>query len=308
MKYVHALLIALLASSAQAQLIVPKGTQATLKVTYQFKSDGNVEASSKDRKARWRATRVVEITANYVAEAPQAFSALRQEEPQNRQNMASLQTKVETAQKTLQPTMNDMLKIAEKCNEDEDCITRELTAYGNQMDPGTIQKGKQQVDEVMQAATATRYQMWKLVSQRGTYRIDEEITKQVYEMTCTETRVCRSVETRKGAGDIAPPAGGKRGDGVSFLEVDSVNKDILGVLPVPLSQMTYTRTVNTTIPDETGGVTQETSPPWMLKANKPDAVRIPGALTTVSGSQTYKVDGAEDQGGTLTVNWTFTRS
>jgi hypothetical protein len=306
MKYACALLLILFAASVQAQLIVPKGSKASLKVTYQFKSDGKVEASSKDRKANWRALRVVEITGQYVAEAPQPFSALRQDDTRNKQNMAALQTKVEAAHKTLQPTMNDMMKIVEKCNDDEACITREVQAYGNQMDPATINTGKEQVGAVTQMATAQRYQMWKQVSQTGTYRIDEEVTKQVYEMTCDDVRVCKSVEIRKGAGDIAPPAG-KPSGGASFLEVDSANKDLLALLPLPLTPMTYTSTINTTIPDEKSGTSKQVSPPWMMKGSKPNPAAIAGDFKLVSGTQTYKVEGAEDQGGTLTVSWTFTR-
>lgn len=305
MKYVLTLFVAMFAVSAHAQLLVPKGTKGTLKVTYQFKSDGKVESSSKDRKANWRALRVVEITGQYVAEAPQPFSALRQDK-QQKQDVASLQSKVETAQKTLQPTMNDMMKIVEKCNEDEACISREIAAYGNQMSPETVKTGKEQVGAAMQAATATRFQMWKQTSQTGTYRIDEEVVKQVYEMTCDDVRVCKSTEIRKGAGDIAPPPG-KPSGGASFLEVDSTNKDVLAMLPLPLTPLTYTSTITTTIPDEKSGTGKQVSPPWMMKGSKPDAVAIRGDLKTVSGMQTYKVEGEEDAGGTLTVNWTFTR-
>lgn len=307
MKYACVLLMSLFAVTAQAQLIVPKGTKATLKVTYQYKSEGKSDASIKDQKAHWRAIRVVEITANYVAEAPQAFAALHQEDKKNKQDMAALQNKAEASLKTMQPTMNDMMKIVEKCNEDEDCISREIAAYGNQMDPATIKTGRQQVDDMTKMATAGRFQLWTSTSEQGTWRIDEEINRQVYEMTCTETRACKSVETRKGSGTTAPPAGTKAAGGASMLEVDSYNKDMMVVLPVPLSKATYTRTLVTNIPDETGGTSELVMPPWMLKAQKPNPVAIPGDLKTVSGTQTYKVDGQQDAGGTITVNWTFTR-
>lgn len=307
MKYACALLMILFAASAQAQLIVPQGTKATLKVSYQFKSDGKVVTPAKDRKSNWRVLRVVDITANYVAEAPQPFSALRKDDPGQKQDMASLQSKIAGVHETMQPTMNDMMKIVEQCNEEEDCISRAISAYGNQMDPATIKTGKAQVAAATRMATAPRFQMWKLTSQTGTYHIDEEVTRQVYETTCTDTIVCKRIEIRKGAGNIAPPVGGKRGDGASFLEVDSTKKDMMAMLPMPLAPLTYTRTTTTTIPDETGGTRKEVSGPWMLKGNQPEAVAIPGELRTVSGTQTYKVDGEEDAGGTLTVTWTFTR-
>jgi len=307
MKYALLLSMTLFAASAQAQLIVPKGTKATLKVTYQFKSEGKSSASIKDRKSQWRALRVVEMTANYVAETPQPFSALRKDDARNKQNIAGLQSQVESAHKTMQPTMNDMMKIVEKCNEDEDCIGREIAAYGNQMDLATVNKGKEQVGAAMQMATAERYQMWTQTSQQGTYRIDEDVTWQVYEMTCTDTQICKHTETRKGGGPVAPPAGAKSTAGPSFLEVDGTNKEMLGVLPVPLTPLKFTRTVVTTVPDETGSVTEETSKAWMLEAHQPDAVAIPGGLKTVSGTQSYKVAGNEAEGGVVTVNWTFTR-
>jgi hypothetical protein len=308
MKHAIALLMMVFAASAHAQLIVPKGTKGTLKVNYQYKSDGKVVTSSKDRKSAWRALRVVDITAQYVAEAPQPFSALRKDDPKNKQDIARLQNKVESAHKTMQPTMNDMMKIVEKCNENEDCISREIAAYGNQMDLDTIKTGKAQVAEATQVATAARFQMWTLTSQQGTYSIDEQLTRQVYEMTCTDTQVCKRTETRQGAGSIASPAGTKPGAGVSFLEVDAINKDIMAMLPVPLTQMKYKQVVTTSIPDETGGTTEAVSTPWMLDASKPNAVAIPGELKTVSGTQTYAVKGEEDAGGTITVKWTFTRS
>jgi hypothetical protein len=255
MKYAFAVWVALSAATAQAQLIVPKGTKATLQVTYQFKSSGKLTTPAKDQRSDWNVLREVSITAQYEADVPQPFGGLHQDDPRQKQDIAAMQ--------------------------------------------GRAAIGKM--------ATTNRFQTWKQTSQTGTYRIDELINRQVFEMTCTETRVCKRTEVRLGAGSLTPPAGSKS-TGASLLEVDSAKKDMMVMLPLPLGPLGYTQTVNTTIPeDEGGGTSKQTSSPWMLKAYQPAPAAIPGDFKKVSGSQSYKIDGDQAAGGTLTVNWAFTR-
>ena len=142
-------------------------------------------------------------------------------------------------------------------------------------------------------ATAARFQMWKQTSQVGTYRIDEVRNRQVFEMTCTTVKTCKRNETRAGAGSIAPPSGNKSAPGASMIEVDSDGKDLAVMLPLPLALLGYTQTVITSIPeDDSGGTSKQVSSPWMLPATKAMTVAIPGDLKTVSGSKSFKIDGA----------------
>jgi hypothetical protein len=301
--------LALIAGSATgADLIVPQGTKATLQVNYQFKSSGKYAASGRERRADWNVLRDVTITAHYEANPPQPFGALHKDDPKQKKDIATMQTSIENMQTRMQPTMQDMMKIADKCGEDEGCISREIENYGKQMDPSIVKAGKEDAATIGKMATDTRFQMWRLTTMTGTYSVDERMNEQIFEMTCTETQVCKRSKTRSGAGNILPPPGFKSVEGTSMLEVDSRNKDMFVTLPMPLAPLPYTQTVTTTVPwDEGAGTTKEVSSGWMAKASEQGLVAIPGDLKTLSGTQTYKVEGHEEAAGTLTVKWTFTR-
>jgi hypothetical protein len=301
-------LVLIAGSATGADLIVPKGTKATLQVNYQFKSSGKHAAAGKERRADWNVLREVSITAHYEANPPQPFGAMHKDDAKQKKDIATMQASVESMQTKMQPTMQDMMKIAEKCEEDEACISREIENYGKQMDPSIVKAGKEDAAAITKMATNTRFQMWRQTSQTGTYSVDERINEQIFEMTCTETQVCKRSKTRTGSGKILPPPELKAVAGTSMLEVDSLNKDMFVTLPMPLAPLPYTQTKTTTVPwDEGAGTTKEVSSGWMAKASEQGLVAIPGELKTLSGTQTYKVEGHEEMGGTLTVKWTFTR-
>ncbi len=115
MKAFLMLMASLAAVSAHAEVIAPKGNKATLRVEYVFTSEGKYVSSSRDQKRDWRAKRTVTLTGNYVAEAAQAMGALHKDDPEQKQQMAALQSKVTTTAKKMEPTMTDMMAISEKC-------------------------------------------------------------------------------------------------------------------------------------------------------------------------------------------------
>jgi hypothetical protein len=152
---------------------------------------------------------------------------------------------------------------------------------------------------------APRYQLWQPVTQRGTYLVDETYRGQTSDPLCSDKpkQRCSREETRKGSGDIpAPP--GARDTSAAMLEVDSQKKDVLIKLPIPLSALTYSRRVTSEFPDERSGTTLEILPAMFGQQKLITAV-IPGDLRTASGTQSFKVDGAQGEGGTLTVKWQF---
>jgi hypothetical protein len=152
--------------------------------------------------------------------------------------------------------------------------------------------------------SSARFQLWRLVSQSGSYQIQERTEKQVFEMTCTASRVCRRVTTTEGGGEIPAPAGGRSIGGASMFEVDGLNKDIVLMLPVALSPLETKTTIESTIPNDksTGGKTF--AKPIGMNA-KPITVKIPGGRVSASGTQTIKIDGEGVDGGTLTINWSL---
>jgi hypothetical protein len=318
MKTIISLLLVLSSTLAHAQLLVPKGAKGQLKVEYVFASSGGHTTSAKDSITQWRVRRVVNLTAQYTADAPQAFGSLHTGDGKQQADLAALQSHTTSAAKKLQPMAMDMQAMAAKCGvsmesgEDlskaqEACIEKGVSSYANNLEvTPEIKSAGADVAAASQAMKATRFQLWQVTSQSGTYLVDEEHHKQVFEMTCTATKVCKRDDIRKGGGVIPAPPGGKSASGVSLLEVDTVNKDMVLMMPVPLLPLAYTQTVTTSIPDETGGTTQSVAPLW-LAATKQITVSIPSSVAKLSGTQTIPVAGDGAEGGTITVTWQFTR-
>jgi hypothetical protein len=249
--------------------------------------------------------RTIKLTVPMTAEPPAPVSSLRAMDPAYAAEMEKKKGHIQDLHQTMAPTMADMMKIADRCGEDEGCIERAIQDYGKTMDKSTIEKGRSQA-----AAAGTmagpRFQLWQPLSQKGTYAVDETYHGETSDPACSDKpkQRCTRDETRKGGGDIPAPAGSKNASG-AMLEVDSVNKDVLIKLPVPLSALTYTKQVISNFPDEASGTSQGVLPP-MAGQQKTITVALPGDLRAASGSETYKVDGVAGEGGTMKVTWQFT--
>jgi hypothetical protein len=312
-----------LCAAAHAELLAPKGAKAQLKVEYVFTSSGNHTTGAKEQIDVWSVKRNVTMRVQYAADPPQAIAVMHQDDPKQKAEMAALQANTASAHKKLEPMGNDMMALAAKCGitmdgaavsaaeekAQEACMEKATTEYGNnmQMTPD-IKSAGQDIAAVQKTMSGTRFQLWQSTSLSGTYSIDENISKQVFEMTCTETKVCKREETTKGSGAIPPPPGSKSIPNASMLEVDSTGRDMMFTLPTPLVPLPINKTVTTTIMDDdaTGG------PGFArlsgLPNNKPVTVAIPADLKSLSGTQSFAIKGSQAEAGTLTVNWTFTRN
>ncbi|HUQ09410.1 MAG TPA: hypothetical protein VM146_03775 [Steroidobacteraceae bacterium] len=311
MKIAMALLLVAFAASAHAELLAPKGAKGQLKVEYVFVSSGGYTAPAKDVITKWRVRRVVDITAQYAADAPAAVGTL------HTGDTAGVESRTKNAAKKMEPMAMDMYAVAAKCGvslesgnditkAQEACIEKGVSDYGNNMQMTDIESARADVAAVNETMKSKRFQLWQITSQSGTYQVDEEHHRQVFEMTCTAAKTCKRSDVRKGGGPIPTPPGAKSGAGFSLLEVDTVNKDMVIVLPVPLAPLSYTQTVTTNIPDETGSTKQSVAPVLLGGDMQRMTVSIPGGVTS-SGTQTIPVKGDGAEGGTLTVNWKFTR-
>lgn len=313
MKIATALLLVAFAASAHAELLAPKGAKGQLKVEYVFVSSGGFTAQAKDVITKWRVRRVIDITAQYMADAPAPVGTL------HTSDTSDVQSRTHSAAKKLQPMVMDMYAVAAKCgvsltNGDdiskaqEACIEKGVADYGNNMEmTPDIKSAGADIKAVSQAMKSTRYQLWQITSQSGTYTVDEEHHRQVFEMTCTAAKTCKRSDIRKGGGPIPAPPGSQSGAGFSLLEVDTVNNDMVIVLPTPLVPLKYTQTVTTNIPDETGSTQQSVMPLLLGGDMQRITVSIPSGVANLSGTQAIPVKGEGAEGGTLTVNWKFTR-
>jgi len=294
-----------LAGAAHAELLVAKGTKATVTVEYAYAAAG----MKKDKydPHEWKVSRSATITAVYEAQKSQAMAHMRPPEAAQLADLKSKQATAVSAAKKLEPTMNDMLKIAEKCGESEACIEREIEAYGNSMELTPEIKSAGKDIEKLGKVDGPRYQLWRSVSQQGTYSIDEYYKGQTADPACMEKpgQRCHREETRKGNGNLTLPDG-KKTPGIGSFEVDAQKKDVLIVLPSLMGVPTYNREVKSDFPDEPNGNSQGYLAGASLAAPKPITVAIPLDLKKLSGTEQIKLDGAEAEGGTLTVRWTIT--
>ncbi len=252
------LILVLVAGSAHADLLVPTGSKGTLSVQYEYLAIGQ-KADQYDPR-EWQVSRKLSLETQMAADR---------------------QTHIASARKKLAPTMNDMMKIADRCGDNEGCITRAVAVDG------------------------PRYQLWQPLSQRGTYSVHEMYRGQTADPACMDrpNQRCNRQETRKGGGEI-PPSPGKANPSTALFEVDSAKMEVLMTLPVPLMPLGYTREVASDFPDEVRGTSQGvlTNPFGKVR---PIRVTIPGDLRSASGTRTIKLDGQEGESGTLTVKWQF---
>ena len=182
---------------------------------------------------------------------------------------------------------------------DEACITKRVYAYGT-----STNLKPQQASLNDMAKPGTRFQLWRSTSQSGSYQVTEHSEYQVYEMTCSDTRVCKRTTDTHGGGPIPGVADGRSAAGASMFEVDGVKKDIVLMLPVPVTPLPVDTRVATTIPDDDAKSARGFAKPILADARQ---IIVPLERDRIesSGTQTYRIDGEGIEGGTLTVTWSL---
>lgn len=306
MRYAFALVLLSMMASAQAQLLVPKGTKATLEVEYLYTAAGSSgRPNGTDTLDEWKVRRVVNVIAHYVAEEPIAIGVLHKPDAAQQADIDKKVAQTQAFGNKMAPSVADMMQIAERCGDDDACLEQAIADYGNKMDPKEMQARKAE-GEALFKPEAPRYQRWNLKSQSGTYEVDEFTSRQVFELTCTRTQVCKRTVTSRGKGPIpAPPAGSV--EGASLLEVDRVKKDLAAKMPMPLRELKVESNVQSTIPDDNYKVDANAAL-RMFKNAESLTLAIPGGALPASGTTTIKSTGHGGESGTLTVKWTFRRT
>ena len=171
--------------TAQAELLVATGTKATVTVELVYSAVG----AKKDKydPHEWKVNRSVSIKAQFVAEKSQAMAKLRAPEEKQMADLKDKQTTATKVAKTMEPTMQDMLKIVEKCGEtNEACIEKEIAAYGTSMQITPEMQSAQKDIEKLGKVDAPRYQIWNIVSQQASYNLDEYYKGQTSDPACME--------------------------------------------------------------------------------------------------------------------------
>lgn len=297
-------LVLLASGPAHAQAFAAKGAKATLTVNYEYSAVG--KNADKSEPAEWRVLRTLTMVVPLSAEEQQALSSMRELEAGQKASLDKKQSQVANIQKKMEPTMNDMMKIADRCGEDEACIEKAIVEYGNSMDPTLIKSTKADVDAAGKL-DAPRYQLWRGLSQKGTYSLDESYRAKTSDPLCSGKpgNQCNREETRKGGGEV-PSLATTKGSTIAQLEFDTVKKDVLITLPIPWAALGYTKQITSDFPDEKSGTAKDTLHNFPGKLPAVTAA-VAGDARTVSGTQTIKVAGRDAEAGTLTVKWQFVR-
>jgi hypothetical protein len=290
--------------AAQTSLLAPKGAKATVTVEYAYAAAGMKKDKYDPRE--WKVNRSATLTAQFVADKPQPMAQLRAPEAAQMADLKDKQATARSAAKKMTPMMGDMMKIVEKCGDNEACIEKEVEAYGKSMELTPELKSAGDDIDKLGKTDGPRYQMWKAVSQKGTYTVDEFYKGQSADPLCMEKpgQRCHREETRKGSGDLGSPPGKKDASGAMF-EVDAQKKDIVLMLPGPMMPMAYNREIKSDFPSESEEFAGKSQGMVGLSPPKPLTVTIPGDLKKLAGTEQIKLDGAEGEGGTLTVRWTL---
>jgi hypothetical protein len=285
---------------ANAQLVAP-GAKATLTVDYVYATKGSKPDKYDPRD--WTVNRKVSIVTQLVADKPQTLSSLRQMEAGQAADQKEQQKRAVSASQKMAPMAGDMMKIVEKCGDDEGCIERAVVAYssGVKMTPELKSAG-----EDVKAASKQgplRYQTWKPVAETVTWSVDEVYNAKNADPICQNkpNRQCTRRETRKGGGTL-PAAKGS----VAMLDVDSEKKDLyIAALPQIIPGPMYTRVISDDLPDHETGTSQVPFTGFG-KTVKPFTTSLAAGLASVGGTQTIAPSGTEGEGGTVTVTWRFT--
>ena len=302
-----AILVALAAcTTVHAELLLPKGSKAQLDVEYVYVSEGKYFSPSKDQKRNWKAKRIVSIRANYVADAIQPFGPLHAGDARQQQDIKNLQAKSTEVVAKQAPMAADMYRIAEECKYQDECIAQKVRAYADNMQkPTNVAETRAKITEMAQAG-GPRFQLWQMVSQSGTYSIDNWEEFQIYEMTCTDSKVCKRTTTTKGGGPIPAPPGGRSIKGASMFEVDGQGKDVMLTLPGVLAPLQTKTLVDSSIPNDKTTGSAGSFLPIKLTNQKPITVKLTNNVVQASGQLIQQIDGDGMEGGRLTINWKLT--
>jgi ribosome-binding ATPase YchF (GTP1/OBG family) len=147
-------------------------------VDYAYESAGQKRSEGLYDPYEWHVKRSVTLVAELAAQAPTAMPTLQALDAAQTAQLKSLGDKSQAVATKMAPMMADVEKMMAKCGEDEACLTRETQKMGAAMrgtpQMATAMSAKQDAREFATAGTP-RYQAWRATAQKGSFRIDETV-------------------------------------------------------------------------------------------------------------------------------------
>lgn len=301
---------AIMAAPVFAQGIVAPGTKVVLSVEYEYTSTG--ERKDKYDQNTWSIRRLATVKATLEAQKAQPLPGVHKLEATQTEDLAVKQAAAGRAAQTMQPMMNDMMALMEKCGEDEACLEREVMSYGfgNADTINATREAAAPDFATVSRQDAPRYQMWVATGrQTGAYDIAETMKYIDADPICrihTDQR-CRTTVTRFGKGEIGLPAGIKATDreaaGAAMAELDSVKGTLMLSIPTPMNVLTFEEKVVSDDPETKNSAGPRTIMfPKVKDGAKMLTIPVSGALAGKSGVETVQINAST--GGDRTLNET----
>jgi len=306
-------LVGAMASAAWAAPGSPKDSEAKLTVVFEFKGGGEDLPQSKERHVTWSLTERYETTSTLKASVLSPAGGLHKADAKTVADMAGRQAAAESAQKNMQPMMDQAQAIMAKCGDDQACMQRETMkmAQALQANPAQQQKNQAAKSAMDKAAApvAQRFQMFQGGKQATTYKIDGKAREAYFDAACglkTEER-CAYETVIKGAG----AAGDEKGNplpSTGYAEIDYETGSLMLTLPNP-GVLKVSKTVTSANNKQIKtGTTEQTRSAFNASVFK-DAIEVKcGECKAANGKVTKEInDQFLGRKGTLTATWTFTR-
>lgn len=321
-----ALLIAgasLCAPAALAQGLAAPGTKIVVTVDYEYVSAG--ERKDKYDQNTWSIKRKATVKATLAAQKAQPLPGLHKLDAAQTQSLAEKQAAAASAAQTMQPMMDDVMAIMERCGEDEACIEAAVMGYGLG-NAGEINKTREKAAPDFATATkqdAPRYQMWVATGrQTGTYEIAETMNYVDADPICQShaDKRCRTTVTRSGKGEIPLPPVMKASDtnaaGAAMAELDSAAGTLVLTLPAPMNALAFEEKVVSDDPETKNGTASKVIyVPPLKEAAKTLTVPVKGKLVGQSGVEKVSIKASTGgdrilnetagEDGTLTIRWSI---
>ena len=312
MKQVHSFCALVLLGTAPliagAGPSAPK-SEATLTAVYEVTGAGTWKSQDRVLEREWRVADRYTLTARMQARAASGFPALHGMDAQQQATEGQRNTAANRAAQTMAPMMDDAMKIAELCGEDEACLMREAMkmAEGVDMNSAAIRGARADIATASQVPDG-RYQLFEPLTVSGRFEIDESLKEADRDPICRSrpAATCHRQVTLQQSGDITLE-GETQPKGGSIVEADLEAGSLRFALPLPYP-VAVRETVVSDKPDTFSG---EREAYRFLTDQRLDLYishACGDGCRAARGSRTYTiVDQISGEPAELRVSWRFQR-
>lgn len=284
-------------------------SKATLTAVYEITGAGAWQSPDRVLDREWHVHDRYTVTTHLQAHAASGFPALHgmdagQQAAEGQRNDAA-----NRAAQTLAPMMDDAMKIAERCGEDEVCLMREAMKMteGVDMNSAAMRGARADIASASQVPGG-RYQLFEPLTVSGRFEIDELLNEADRDPICGNrlAATCHRQVTLKQSGDITLE-GETQPKGGSIVEADLEAGSLRFALPLPYP-VAVRETVVSDKPDTFSGARETYRFLTDQRLDLDISHACGDGCRAARGSRSYDiVDQISGEPAQLTVSWRFQR-